>query len=152
MEHTIRMLWLGCGIAFVGLAASCFFVSNDCWQGEGDQELRPGLVEREELTRARLRVVEDLVASRLSLFEAVACFRELSAESPVDVVHYLRIYHPDRTDDELHYIHVLMHVQANCRGRGVDATIVEPLRQEFEARRMCGTLAVDSSDAGLPKR
>jgi hypothetical protein len=108
----------------------------------------PDVAGLEEVGRQRARVIEELIAGRPSLFEAAARFRELSAESPVDGLHFLRMYHPRCSDDELHYLHVLMHANGACRRNGAGATIGETLRQEFEARRMCGTLTVDSPDPG----
>jgi hypothetical protein len=145
MEHTVRMLWLSCGVAAVVLVAMAigFLGSCDQWHHDHDQELRRELAELEQLARKRAQIVEELIAGQRSLFEAAAGFRELSEASSDDLLRYLRMFHPGRTDEELYYLHVLMHVEANFRWKGTDVTIVEILRQEFDARRRSGTLTVD---------
>ena len=142
----MRTLWLGSGIVAVAFVAmTCLLGSSyDEWQQDNDRELRQDLRAFEELTRKRAQMVEELVAGRRSLFEAAAFFRALSEQSSIDLLHYLRMFHPGRSDEELYYLHVLMHVEGNCRYHGGNVAILESLRQEFETRRLSGTLTVDS--------
>jgi hypothetical protein len=149
MGFVPRILYAVVGIAVVLLAAmaiSLLGTLDPRCDHRTDEERRQDLRALAQSACERTEWVDELVAGRRSLFETAARFRELSAESPVDLLPYLRIFHPDRSDEELHYLHVLMYVEANCRRNGTDNSIVDVFRQEFEGRRMSGTLTMEDAD------
>ena len=137
------------GIAVVlvdGLALTVMGTTDHRYDDRFGEEHKEDLKVLAQSARERTELVDELVAGQRTLFETAARFRELSAESPVDLLRYLRMFHPNRSDDELHYLHVLMYVEANCRRNGTDNSTVETFRQEFEARRMSGTLTMEDMD------
>lgn len=145
MGFVVRTLYLVSGIAVVLFLVMAISLLGTCdaRYPTSDDARQQELAALAHSARERTDAVNELVEGRRSLFQAVIRFRQLSAESPVDLLPYLRIFHPGRSDDELHYLHVLMYVEANCRRTGADAAIVEMFRNEFESRRMSGTLNVE---------
>jgi hypothetical protein len=143
MGFVARTLYMACGIAVVLMLALAFSLLGTFDHRYAERHDDVELKALAQSAQERTELVEELVAGQRSLFETAARFRELSAESPVDLLPYLRIFHPGHNDDELHYLHVLMYVEANCRRSGTDNSMVETFRQEFEARRMSGTLTME---------
>src|SRR5262245_37457200 len=124
MEQAMRTLWLGSGTGLVMLIAMAFdsITEFDQWPSHDQRELRQEFAALEQLAQTRMKLVEDLVAGHRSLFEVAAGFRELSQQSSSDLLRFVRMFHPGRSDEELHYLHVLMHVQAACRRDRIDDT------------------------------
>jgi hypothetical protein len=88
---------------------------------------------------ARARVVEDVIERNLPLLEAAARFRDLTRSAP-EVLTQLRLSHPGCSDDELHCLHVIHHVEPRPGDGPRAAEVAARLRRELASHRERGTL------------
>jgi hypothetical protein len=131
---------LACGLAFALLG-----VPGGWSGGPGDGFLADVLAEAERGSRlddlsgayarrifAKHRLVADVIAGRLSLLEAAACFRDLNEQPPAyDRERFLVLY-PGADDDERHCREVLAWVIDQSRG-SLDAGGTDLLVARLEA-------------------
>ena len=70
----------------------------------------------------RYDAVELLLAGQATLRETAQRFRALADGRSDDLLHFLSVYHPGRSVDELHYLHVLNYVDLRA-DRAVGRTL-----------------------------
>jgi hypothetical protein len=141
-------------LATVGLlfTIAAWVESFSEWNGgpsaEGER-LRKALLAR---VAARAEVVEEVLAERMSLLEAAACFRDLDHGPPPILWDRFRAFYPGDSDDERHCHEVIENVRVRVEVQGGQGR-QQVLRLEAELRqhRERGTLRLPdgTADAGL---
>jgi len=84
------------------------------------------------------QIVDEVIAERLSLLEAAACFRELNDAYP-DHLDLLRRTHPGKTDEEVLCRNVIAFVRSALRDPA-GAAVIDRLEAELDGRLEAGTL------------
>jgi hypothetical protein len=98
------------------------------------------VTEIQAVIAARKQAVDELLAGKATLPETAHRFRALTLTDPIDITRALEQLYPSYSEDELHYMHVLMYVEAACKMRADGNERLNSLREEFEQRRQTGTL------------
>lgn len=93
------------------------------------------------ISEERREAANELLAGRRTLSETAACFRQFTEDCPFDILPTLRVLNPGHSDEDLHYLHVLMFIRAECCRRGMGQERLEELQREFEAHKVARTQA-----------
>jgi hypothetical protein len=136
------------GLLF-GIAAwvASFSESNER-PGEAGEWLRKALLAR---VAARAVIVEEILAERMSLLEAAACFRDLDHGPPPILWDRFRAFYPGDSDDERHCHEVIENVRVRVEVQGGQGR-QQVLRLEAELRQHLerGTLRLPETPPPLP--
>lgn len=109
------------------------------------KDLTDDLAVMAQISERRFQAIDALLGGRSSLKQTAATFRALSLECPYDPLPYLRILHPDYSDHELHYLHVIAYTRTVCRQRRMSEVVPERLREEFESLQRTGDVYLSDS-------
>lgn len=116
---------------------------------DNDDELVPQAQAIEKVSLARMESVETMLDGKASLARTAARFRDLAADLPRDGKSWLRMIFPTASDRELHFRHVLLYAETNCRVRRLDPGCLQSLQREMDDRELSDDWTfeeVDDSD------
>jgi hypothetical protein len=92
----------------------------------------------------RYQAVDDLLAGRKTVADTVACFRAIAHDDPADVRRGLQLLSPEiSTEEDLFFMQVCHYAQALAQERRLDASSLQPLRDEAERRQTRNALSAN---------
>jgi hypothetical protein len=109
-------------------------------EDERSQELDDRRAALNVRMEAKVQIIQDLIAGRLTLLAAAARFRDLNSRPPHFHWGRFRMAYAGATDDEKHCNEVLAAVEACRGGRDSADPLVDRLRRELEQHVREGTL------------
>jgi hypothetical protein len=92
-------------------------------------------------TAAKIQVIDELQARRLTLPQAVARFRAINDQVPYYPWHFIERQDPSRTAEENVARWVIGWIRLTLQERGQDTALADRLEAELQCRVACGTLS-----------
>ena len=83
-------------------------------------------------SRARRKVVEGVIAGRMDLAQAAACFRAMNESMPPSFQEAARCYYSAKSDEELAWRQVISWVRVSIDDEPTRAAVCDRLQQQLE--------------------